>query len=131
MVFLFIISENNKSHRTLANLDITFVKPSDKAPASDADVQLLPEIHHQFPGERRKPAFVITAFFSAASIVAFVGFLVILFKIGVNFNNLPSNASGKLFSLIFLVSEISLLSLIILGIDFGFTWYSLFVLAQD
>jgi hypothetical protein len=94
---------------TLANLDITFVKPSDKPPASDADVQLLPEIHHQFPGARRKPAFVITAFFSAASIVAFVGFLVILFKIGVNFNNLPSNATGRISSIIFLGLILALL----------------------
>ena len=56
-------NENNNFNRTLANLDITFIKPSDKPPASDADIQLLPEIHHQFPGARRKPAFVVSHWF--------------------------------------------------------------------
>lgn len=99
---------------TLANLDITFIKPSDKAPASDADVQLLPEIRHQFPGERRKPTFVITVVFAAAAIVALVGFLGILTKIGVNFSNLPSSASGRLYSLIFLGLIAALLGTLVL-----------------
>lgn len=88
---------------TIAKIDLTFIKPATKAPASDADLTLLPEIHHQFPGERRKPAFIVTTFFDALVGVALVGFFVVLAKIGVNFDRFPKEFFGSILSILFLV----------------------------
>lgn len=87
---------------TLANFDITFGKPADKAPVTDADVQLLPEIRHQFPAERRKPSVLLTGIFIGGIIVCVLGFLAVLSKLGVNLNNLPQSFTGKILTLVFL-----------------------------
>ena len=54
---VFFLTYNLK--RTIANIDLTFIKPANKPPTSDVEMTILPEIHHQFPGERRKPSFIV------------------------------------------------------------------------
>lgn len=87
----------------MASFNINFIRPAEKEPSSESDVQLLPEIKHMFPGERKKANPMITMVFAGAAAVMFCGFVIAVGRLGLNFNKFPTTALGSIFSLAFVV----------------------------
>jgi len=96
-----------------AKFQITFVKPATKAPTTDGDVNVLPEIRHIFPGEKKKPNPILTVCFNALTILALGGFFIFLKQLNVNLNRFPTKFFAKIWNLLFLVVILCLLGILV------------------
>jgi hypothetical protein len=96
-----------------AKFQITFVKPATKAPTTDADVIILPEIRHIFPGAQKKPSPILTVCFNALTILALGGFFIFLKQLNVNLNRFPTKFFAKIWNLLFLVVILCLLGILV------------------
>jgi hypothetical protein len=96
-----------------AKFNIQFIKPAEKKPTTDADVNILPEIRHIFPGERKKPSPIVTVCFNALTILALGGFFIFLKQLNVNLNRFPTKFFAKIWNLLFLVVILCLLGILV------------------
>jgi len=96
-----------------AKFNVAFVKQADKKPPTDADVNILPEIQHIFPGDRRKPNPIVTVCFNALTILALGGFFIFLKQLNVNLNRFPTKFFAKIWNLLFLVMILCLLGILV------------------
>ncbi|XP_077252863.1 ribophorin II (RPN2) family protein isoform X2 [Tasmannia lanceolata] len=98
----------NSFLRALGHVELDLPEPSEKAtrpPAQPVDPYSRfgpkAEISHIFRAPEKRPPQQLSQAFLALTLLPFVGFLIGLLRLGVNFKNFPSSAAPALFALLF------------------------------